>query len=79
MHDQYVEKTVRGACSYYDALVQLGIREAGLSEAKAKVLAKEKLQVILCMQIYQKRHKETAAVLAKWLKEFPCFNVRLQK
>uniref|UniRef100_A0A6B2KXC3 Glycosyl transferase 48 domain-containing protein n=1 Tax=Arcella intermedia TaxID=1963864 RepID=A0A6B2KXC3_9EUKA len=74
-HDQYVLKTIQGATDYYYALVRLAMHEGRLPEDEAQSAAKKKLQVILCMQNYQKRYDEVAPILARWLREFPCFQV----
>jgi len=73
--DQYVEKTVKGCCDYYYALVQLAMNQAELPEDKAHALSKQKMQVILCMQIYQRRYKEVFPILSRWMKEFPCLQI----
>eukprot|EP01130_Rhizamoeba_saxonica_P014221 TRINITY_DN618_c0_g2_i1.p1 TRINITY_DN618_c0_g2~~TRINITY_DN618_c0_g2_i1.p1 ORF type:complete len:1648 (-),score=328.92 TRINITY_DN618_c0_g2_i1:31-4974(-) len=73
--DQYVRKTIKGACSYYDALVELGVHEIGLDREYARTWAKKKVQVILAVQTYQSRYYELAPIVAKWMEEFPCLNI----
>eukprot|EP01125_Pyxidicula_operculata_P011382 TRINITY_DN3731_c0_g1_i4.p1 TRINITY_DN3731_c0_g1~~TRINITY_DN3731_c0_g1_i4.p1 ORF type:complete len:1585 (-),score=371.74 TRINITY_DN3731_c0_g1_i4:112-4866(-) len=77
MHDQYVERTIKGACSYYDALVQLGMYQGGLSLDEARVLARQKLQVVICAQIYKEpaMRASYAKVVKKWLRDFPCVEI----
>lgn len=45
--------------------------------AKYETLALQKVQVILAMQLYQSRFNKVAKVLERWMKQFPCLNVRL--
>jgi len=75
MRDQYIYKCAYGACSAYDALVQLAMLEGKLPIEEARVKAKEKLQVILCVQLYQSRAVEQKGfreTIAHWLRTMPC-------
>lgn len=38
-------------------------------------MAREKIQIIVCAQIYQQRHSEISDILSKWMKEMPGLNV----
>jgi len=44
---------------------------------QAQRRAKEKAQVILCVQIYQTRYNEINKILARWLKELPGLQIAI--
>lgn len=72
MRDQYFYKTIVGACSYFHALVALAMLKPGRDRREAEAMAATKCQVIIAMQRYQARIKETQSVLERWCQDFPC-------